>query len=56
MMEGMKTAFWVWLGFVATTSATNAIFAGRSRNLWVIDSGYFLVALLLNGWILAVWQ
>src|ERR1700737_2708422 len=28
----LKMAFIVWLGFVASTSLTNAIFAGKKRN------------------------
>lgn len=53
--SGIQTGFWLWLGFVATTSATNYSFAGRPRQLYFIDQGYHLVALLLMGTILAVW-
>jgi len=54
--EGAVTGFWLWLGFVAVTMAVNTTFAGRSWSLWKIDSGYFLVVLVINGALLAVWS
>lgn len=56
LAEGAATGFWLWVGFVAVTSAFNSMFAGRPLGLWRIDSGYFLVALLINGALLAVWR
>jgi hypothetical protein len=56
VVKGLQTGFWVWLGFVATTSAVNTVFAGRPSKLWAIDSGYFLVSLLVGGGILAAWH
>ena len=53
---GAQTGFWLWLGFVATTSATNYIFAGRPRQLYLIDNGYHLVALIIMGALLAAWR
>jgi hypothetical protein len=46
----------VWLGFVATTLAVNTYFGGRTRALWLIDNGYQLLAFVLMGAILAVWD
>lgn len=37
----------MWLGFTAATSLTNGLFAGRGRDLWMIDSTYHLLAMLL---------
>lgn len=53
LIEGAVTGFWLWLGFVAATSATNSAFAGRPWGLWRIEAGYFLLVLLINGAILA---
>jgi len=53
---GLQGGFWTWLGLVATTSAVNSIFAGRRLKLYLVDSGYHLVTLLLMGMILAAWQ
>lgn len=54
--DGVRLGLWVWLAFVATTSAISTIFAGRPHKLWLIDSGYFLVAIVLNSIVLSVWR
>jgi hypothetical protein len=54
--DGLQTAWWSWVGFVATTSLINSLFAGRSWKLYLIDVGYFLISLLSMGIILAVWR
>ena len=46
----------LWLGFAATTSYAMAIFSGRPRQLWLIDSAYNLVSFVLAGIVLAVWR
>jgi hypothetical protein len=53
--EGLVTGLWLWIGFVAVTTAMNYMFAGRSWQLWQIDAGYFLVVLMINGALLATW-
>lgn len=53
--EGAITGFWLWLGFMAITSAVNFVFEGRPWKLWKINAGYFLVVLAINGGLLAVW-
>jgi hypothetical protein len=55
-LEGATTAFWLWLGFTAATTAINYVFAGWERRLWLIDSGYFLTIMVIGGVILAVWR
>lgn len=52
--QGLQAGFLVWLGFVATTSASNAAFAGRSWRGWGIEAGNHLVTLLLMGVVLVV--
>ena len=46
----------LWLGFAATTSYATALFSGKPRQLWLIDSLYNLVSFVLAGIILAVWR
>lgn len=46
----------LWLGFAATTSYATALFSGKPRQLWLIDSAYNLVSFVLAGIILAVWR
>lgn len=53
---GAVTGFWLWLGFVATTSFTENLFSGKPHKLWAINYSYHLVALIINGAILAVWR
>lgn len=52
---GLFTGMWVWLGFVATTMGLAYIFAGRRKKLLLIDAGYYLAVLAINGVILATW-
>jgi hypothetical protein len=54
--KGLVTGFWLWLGFVAVVTAVHLVFEGRSWALWKINAGYFLVVLLINGGLLAVWR
>jgi hypothetical protein len=54
-VTGMETGLWMWLGFVATTTAINYSFGQRPRDLWVIDAGYFFFCFLISGGLLAIW-
>ncbi len=56
LVQGAQTGFWAWLGFVATTSIANHLFEHRPFGLFFINSGFYLVSLLLMGAILAVWR
>ena len=53
---GMQTAFWLWLGFVATTQLPTVIFEQRRMGLYLLSIGYQLVACLICGVILSVWK
>ena len=53
---GLQTAFWLWLGFVATTQISSVIFEQRKPGLYLLNIGYQLVACLICGAILAVWK
>lgn len=55
-VEGAVVGFWLWLAFVAVVMATNIVFEGRPWKLWSINSGYFLVVLVVNGALLAAWR
>jgi hypothetical protein len=54
--HGALIGFICWLGFAATTSYATALFSGKSKQLWLIDSSYNLVSFVLAGIILAVWR
>jgi surface polysaccharide O-acyltransferase-like enzyme len=53
---GMLIGVLAWLGFVATTQGITFLFEGRPFRLYVIDTGYPLVALAIMGALLAVWR
>jgi hypothetical protein len=54
--HGAIIGFTCWLGFAGTTSYATALFSGKPKQLWLIDSGYNLVSFALAGIILAVWR
>jgi Protein of unknown function (DUF1761) len=47
--NGIVSAFFIWLGFVATTLAVNQRYQGFGWNLTLIDAGHWLLALLAMG-------
>ncbi len=56
--EGLQGAFWVWLGFVATTSASSYVWdptGKKNWKLWKLDNGYYLASLLAMSAIIAAW-
>ncbi len=54
--EGAMIGAVAWLGFVAATSLNTVLFEGRSRRVYVITSTQFLVAFVVSGAILGLWQ
>jgi hypothetical protein len=54
--HGALIGFMCWLGFAASTSYGTALFSGKPKQLWLIDSAYNLVSFVLAGVILAVWR
>jgi hypothetical protein len=55
-IRGLKIAFGVWLGFVATVQFTNTLFGKKPMKLFLIDTGYQLVCYLAMGVIIALWR
>jgi hypothetical protein len=53
---GLLVGFLMWLGFTGFTFGVNHAFEDRSFRLWFINSGTFLMGLLVMGVILAVWK
>lgn len=54
--DGAAFGLLLWLGIAATTSISDYVFAGRPLPLWALNQGYYLVVLMANGAILAVWS
>ncbi len=54
LTTGLMSAFWMWLGFVAPVQLTDVLFGGKKVQLFLINTGYQLVALLAMGVVLAL--
>jgi len=55
-LPGLLTGLFMWLGFTGFSFAANHAFEGRSALVWFINSGTYLVGLLVMGIILGLWQ
>lgn len=55
LWDGLLLALVIWIGFVMTNGLTNAMFSGKSRGAFLIDTSYQLVTILIMGAILTVW-
>lgn len=53
--DAILLGFWLWLGFVVTTSAGVQIFEGRPLKLFILNTGYYLVSLIIMTIILTMW-
>lgn len=54
LLGGAKVGTAVWLGFVATIGLNSFVFENKPFNLYLINVGYYLVALVVMGAILAM--
>jgi len=52
---GLLLGLLMWLGFTGLSFGVNHAFEMRSLYLWVINSGMYLVGLLIMGAVLAIW-
>lgn len=55
-MDGAMVGFWIWIGFIATTTLSGLLWEQKPFNLYLLNNGYYLVLLLVNGALLAVWR
>ncbi len=53
VFNGLQAGFWLWLGFVATTSLGSVLFEKQPFGLYAIHNGYHLASLLAMGAIIA---
>jgi hypothetical protein len=56
VMSGLKVGFWAWLGFVATTMLSKALWSHKPMTKFYVSSGFYLVMLLIMGATFAVWR
>ncbi len=52
---GLTIAFWVWLGFLATTMLGGVLWENKPVKLYILNAAHSLVSLLVMGAILGVW-
>lgn len=52
LSDGVQTAFWLWLGFVATTLFGAVIWEKKSMDWFVISAGHYLVGMIVMGLVL----
>ncbi len=55
LLVGLISAFWLWLGYIATFALTGVAYEDKSWKLYSINVSYQLLGLLIVGSILAVW-
>ncbi len=54
--RGALIGFIVWIGFIAAPNLPQGIYEGRPFRLFAINSGYWLVGLLIVGGLLGAWR
>ena len=55
-MLGAQLAFWLWLGLVAPVQLGSFLWEGKPFSLFVLNTAYNLVTLIVMTGILAVWH
>ena len=56
VLRGMSMAALLWIGFVASTFATEYAFEARSLSFYAINTGYPLVGMMIMGVVLGAWK
>ena len=54
--RGVVMGFWLWLGFLATSSSIEVIWMGRTFKLWLFEAVCSLIVTGVMGAILAGWR
>ncbi len=52
--SGAQAGFWMWLGFIATVMLGSVLWENKPVNLYLLNVGYYLVALVLMGAVIAI--
>ena len=53
--QGLMIGFWLWLGFIATTTLGSIFWEGKSVKLYILNNAHELITLLVMSIILTVW-
>jgi hypothetical protein len=52
---GLESGFFSWIGFIVPVTLMGVVYEKRAWKLWVMDIGFWFVALLTMGAILSTW-
>jgi hypothetical protein len=55
-MFALQLAFWIWLGYVATTQVGSVFWEGKSWKLFWLNTAQSLVSLIVMASILTLWK
>ena len=55
LIPGMRVAFFLFLGFVATPLLSTTVYEGRPMALFAINAGYWLISMLIMGSLIGGW-
>lgn len=56
LTDGLIVGFWIWFGFIATTTLSSFLWEGKSIKLYLFNNAYNLLNMLIISGILSVWQ
>lgn len=56
MAEGAWAGFVLWLGLTAATTVGATLYSRRNWKFWWLNSSYFLLVMVVNSVILAIWR
>lgn len=56
LSQGVAVGLVVWLGFTAATTVGNTLYSRQSWSFWWLNSSFFLLVMIINSAILAVWS
>ncbi len=56
LMGAAELGFWVWLGFVATVQLGTVLWENKPWTLYTLNTGYYLVSLIVMSGILVWWK
>ena len=51
----LKGAFFIWLGFIATTTLATKLYEKKPWGLWILDNAFWLISLMVQAIILSLW-
>lgn len=55
-LRGIKVGALLWTGFALTTCSTEYIFEVRPISLWLVNTGFWLIGMMLMGAIVGAWK